>query len=407
MSVSTFTNIFTKNVIDYILQLPQVIEAKDNLTNIYSGKVQFSIPLTDEIRSTLLTNLGLDISSVSEIPMRWIKGDSEPHIDTGKSKFQHTYLIYLTSSPGKFIVDNVEYPIIENTGYVFNEGLSHKTIGTNIEPRLLIGPMSELGFSVGSGVYYYLTQADALGAGPNYLAFNSFDPPAWTVGDLSGGSGDLQGYTSWRIASNSSPGGSSQSLVYNNGDTLLPYFNYYLYPNNPCFLEGSQILCSINDKDVYINVENLTPGTLVKTSTNEYKKVELIGNGTIYNPGNDERIQNRLYKCSPTSYPELNTDLFITGCHSILVDSLTDKQREDTISHLGRIFVTANKYRLISCIDERASPWNSEGTYEIWHFALENDDYLKNYGVYANGLLVETCSKKYMIESSNLRINRK
>ena len=31
----------------------------------------------------------------------------------------------------------------------------------------------------------------------------------------------------------------------------------------------------------------------------------------------------------------------------------------------------------------------------IWHFALENDNYFSNYGIWANGLLVETCSKRY------------
>ena len=40
----------------------------------------------------------------------------------------------------------------------------------------------------------------------------------------------------------------------------------------------------------------------------------------------------------------------------------------------------------------------------IWHFALENEDYYKNYGVYANGLLVETCSKRMMKEYSGMTL---
>jgi hypothetical protein len=59
---------------------------------------------------------------------------------------------------------------------------------------------------------------------------------------------------------------------------------------------------------------------------------------------------------------------------------------------MDRIFVTDEKYRLIAAIDERAVPWNSEGSYPIWHFALEHYNPVMNYGVYANGgLLVETC----------------
>ena len=55
-------------------------------------------------------------------------------------------------------------------------------------------------------------------------------------------------------------------------------------------------------------------------------------------------------------------------------------------------------------VDERAEPWASEGTYTIWHFALENEDIKMNYGVYANGLLVETCSINTMRTKSNLTI---
>ena len=38
-----------------------------------------------------------------------------------------------------------------------------------------------------------------------------------------------------------------------------------------------------------------------------------------------ERIKNQLYTCSTENYPELFEDLIITGCHSILVDELTEQ----------------------------------------------------------------------------------
>jgi hypothetical protein len=56
----------------------------------------------------------------------------------------------------------------------------------------------------------------------------------------------------------------------------------------------------------------------------------------------------------------------------------------------------------MACIDERAEPWNSEGEYTIWHFALENEEEKYNYGVYANGLLVETCSIFFLKNKSNM-----
>jgi hypothetical protein len=126
----------------------------------------------------------------------------------------------------------------------------------------------------------------------------------------------------------------------------------------------------------------------------------------MQNPGDDKRTENRLYKCCTSKYPQLKKELFITGCHSILESSITEKQKEDTIKHLGRIFITDKKYRLMVCLDERSEPWNSKGAYTIWNFALENHDEEMNYGVYVNGgLLVETCSINFLKKKSNMSFN--
>jgi hypothetical protein len=219
-----------------------------------------------------------------------------------------------------------------------------------------------------------------------------------------GEGGPYGGFTSWRLASNSS-GSSSQAVVYQNGDTLNSGGSYNLYPAVPCFLEGSKILCLVDGVETYVPVERLTPGTLVKTSRDGYKKVELVGKGAIQNVGHSERTENRLYRCSPSAYPELKEDLFITGGHSVLVPSITEEQRVGLTKILGKIFVTDNKYRLIACVDERAEPWVSEGTYNIWNFALENSNPAMNYGVYANGgLLVETCSINCLKNRSNMNL---
>ena len=54
--------------------------------------------------------------------------------------------------------------------------------------------------------------------------------------------------------------------------------------------------------------------------------------------------------------------------------------------------------------DERATVYETAGSYMIYHLALEHDNYYMNYGVYANGLLVETCSKRYMKELSGMKL---
>lgn len=390
MTTSTIENFLLSEDIDFIKNLPEIAIEKNRLKN--NNKVYFSVVLNNSIKETLTNKFGLDLSGIRNFPMAWIRGDTPHHIDVSSSSFKNTYLIYLNDSLGEFIINDKSYPITKNTAYVFSEGLAHKTLNTGTEPRLLLGPMNEFAHPVGSSLTYFLTQADAL-AYTNPIGYGG----NFTV-ETKGG------YSSWRLASNSS-GTSSKLVVYVTGNDLNSDGSYYLYPATPCLLEGTTILCQVDNVDTYLPIETIKSGTLVKTSLNGYKKVELIGKGNINNSGNKERIENRLYKCSPDKYPELKEDLYITGCHSILVDNLTDEQREKTIKELGRVFVTDKKYRLLACIDERAEPWCNEGTYTIWHFALENDDVKMNYGVYANGgLLVETCSINYMKNRSNMQL---
>ena len=240
---------------------------------------------------------------------------------------------------------------------------------------------------------YFPSEADALAVTNTFGSSGSYK-----VGDPSN-----FGYSYWRIASNST-GSSSQLVVYANGAVLNSGGGFYrLYPASPCFLEGTKILCQIEGKEEYIHIEKLKVGDLVKTSRDGFKKIELIGKGEIKNPGNDERIESRLYKCSPSSYPELIEDIYITGCHSILVDNITDIEREKTIAQLGRIFITDKKYRLMASIDQRAEPWVSEGKYTIWHIALENESDKMNYGIYASGLLVESCAIYSLKNRSNMK----
>jgi hypothetical protein len=131
----------------------------------------------------------------------------------------------------------------------------------------------------------------------------------------------------------------------------------------------------------------------------------MIGKRVILHNASNDRNKNQLYKCSQENYPEIFEPLVITGCHSILVDDFVNQvQREKTIEILGKIYETDNKYRLPACADHRASVYESEGHYTVFHLALENKNYYYNYGIYASGLLVETCSKRYLKELSNMII---
>jgi len=184
------------------------------------------------------------------------------------------------------------------------------------------------------------------------------------------------------------------------------YLVYVMVLRN-CFKEDTKILCYVDNKEQYIPVQELRRGTLVKTQVNGYVPIHTIGHSKIYNSDNKLRSMNRLFKCTKENYPEITEDLIMTGCHGILVDEedITMEVRRKT-KELTRddVWQTGKKFRMLTCIDERAEPYEEEGTFPIWHFALDHYDRFMNYGVYANGLLVESCDINTINEFSGLEL---
>jgi hypothetical protein len=207
---------------------------------------------------------------------------------------------------------------------------------------------------------------------------------------------------------------------YYDTDPNNPYWVYYndvdynvdyeQIPNNPflpCFNKDSKILIlnSTTKEEEYVLIQNIRKGTLVKTFGNGYVPVDMIGQSSLLNPNTKERIKTRLYKLSKSNYSELFEDLILTGCHSILVDGFkNEEEKQKVIDVNGDIYVTDNKYRLPACADEKSEPFDKEGEFTIYHIALENENYYSNYGIYANGLLVESCSKRYLKELSKMTL---
>lgn len=174
----------------------------------------------------------------------------------------------------------------------------------------------------------------------------------------------------------------------------------------PCFKEDSKILIfnEILEKEEYIPIQDIRVGTLVKTFQHDYVKVEMIGKSQIYNSGDKDRIRHRLYEYSNPKFPEIVEPLILTGGHSILVDELTEEQREKTMQVFGSILETDGKIHLLTFLNEDCEPYEEKGKFTIYHIALENENYYANYGIYANGLLVESCSKRYLLELSNMKL---
>ncbi len=140
----------TETWMDDLLTHPEVMAAKARLDRRTGDSSEtFFVPLTSTLRAYLQLP-----SSLSSVPLRWIKGDTPAHMDRGTAPFSETRLVYLTDSPGNLLLDAIPYPIRKGYSYTFSEGTPHETMGTGSEPRLLLGPMSEQGIPVGaSGIY--------------------------------------------------------------------------------------------------------------------------------------------------------------------------------------------------------------------------------------------------------------
>jgi hypothetical protein len=196
----------------------------------------------------------------------------------------------------------------------------------------------------------------------------------------------------WYSIASSSDGTKLATVALNGG--------IYTYQESiVCFKEDTKILTNKG----YIPIQDLQKGDLIKTKDDGFKEIFMIGYKQINHYASQDRIKEQLYKYTQEKYPEIFEDLIITGCHSILVDNFKDElQRETVIKALGDIYVTDNKYRLPAFLDEKSEVYEIPGTYTIYHIALENENYYYNYGIYANGLLVESCSKRYLKELSDM-----
>ena len=373
--------IITDEQIRAIVASQSVLEARDRLTTVES----FTLDLSDELRASLHQSLGISIPPV--VPLRWIRGDTPVHVDSGARPFERTHLVYLTDSDGEFHLGDESHPIRGGDAFVFPKGTRHGTTGTGSTPRLLLGPMSEAADPVGEiQLRYYPTQADAL-ANTNQLGY--LDDPGvgpFIVGQTT--SGTTGGFTIWRIASNST--GSSNPLVpYPNGYEMTPDGYYYVYPEAVCFGKGAMIECEGGS----IPVEELKVGTKVKTLKHGYKAVTLLGTSVIRNRAGSERIRDRLY-----IYPKEH--LILTGGHSVLLDEVSGTQLERIKDSFGNLFFTEGKIRLMAMDDDEAEPYLKKGPFPIYNFVLEAPTESMNYGVFANGKLVES-SFPYWVKKMN------
>jgi len=174
---------------------------------------------------------------------------------------------------------------------------------------------------------------------------------------------------------------------------VLPY---------PCFKKGTKILTERG----YVPIQKLQSDDLIKTFRHGFVPIWKIGKRQLHHPATQERIPNQLYVCDPDQYPGMTEPLVMTGYHSILIQEWSDEQEKQRAGEVNgnNVYITDGLYRLPVCADRKSRVFPDEGLHTIYHLALENDDYYGNYGIYANGLLVESCSKRFLTELSGMDI---
>lgn len=186
-----------------------------------------------------------------------------------------------------------------------------------------------------------------------------------------------------------------------NWSTTSAYFanqNYYSTAN--CFNEGTKILClNKNLEEEYIPIENLKKGDLVKSYKHGYRRIELIGRSPVLN--DPDNFRSCMYKMVKNETNELINDLIVTGLHSILVDDLNEYKKNYDKIFGGNSPTIDDKYLLFVSSSNDFIKIVNNNVYNCYHFVLENNgnDY-ERFGVWANGILTDTPSKKVFLDAN-------
>lgn len=164
-----------------------------------------------------------------------------------------------------------------------------------------------------------------------------------------------------------------------------------------CFVKGTEILIKQKEPlelEYYECVENLQIGDLVKTINHTYMPIKHILKKTFVN----DNIIHQIHKIS--NLPNQTKDMWITGGHSLLVNELTEEQREKTLKYWSQPQKIGDKFLLLTCCNEHAEKINDNETYELFHLVLENNGEMKQaFGIYANGIETETMSEQAYLEN--------
>lgn len=212
-------NLFSADELLLIRSRPEVSAAYQRLST--ENSAYFTIPASLWIKQRLAESFQLKLDSISNIPCRWIKGDTPAHIDRGQRTFQDTYLVYLTDGEGEFRIGEGSYSMQAGTAFSFSEGVSHEVVNTNGTSRLLLGPMSEFGFPVGAS-----NTITADGATETLYFSQDGSTKYYRINN-----GDLTSYTGAPVYiqnTNASPASNILKVIFATSLTMTDIYSYFI-----------------------------------------------------------------------------------------------------------------------------------------------------------------------------------
>ena len=315
------------------------------------------------IASDMLTNSGLSSSNYNNLLISWASQapNIQSNVPFNAYPIQYTSL---SAQSARNKLTNAPY-----NWFIIDGGANISTTPTILSITPSIG-------SVSGGTYVTIK-------GTNFIIGNT----SVTFGGISASLFIITS-TQLTVITPANNAGSVNVVVNTNAGSAIRN-NGFTYDPIPCFLKGTNILTNKG----YVPIENLKKGDLVQTFKNGFVPIVLIGNKEINNNDIIDSPLYKLYKYPKGSYSELFEDLIVTGRHSILINKfINEKQKKDNDNLFG--FTTPlvdGKHCLFSCNNPKATLYEKKGIFTIYHLALKSNNEYNKYGIFANGLLVESC----------------
>ena len=211
--------------------------------------------------------------------------------------------------------------------------------------------------------------------------FNTSDGTQYSAVSMDPSGNAYVTYNSNGTVSGGTNTGSTDIILFKIGDQQPPCFNY-----------GTQILCVDKDcKEVYVPIQDIKVGTIVKTYYRGNRRVTMCGHKTMIN--NPEKWAYSMYKMPKTG--EMLDDLIVTGGHSILQDKPVTDVMELTKQHKywgNKKYLIDGKYMVLAAVSKKFTQLKDTNQYTYYHLVLDCDNEYKQYGIWANGVLTESQS---------------